>query len=622
MNIIVAFMKKNIFPAYLYGFYWLPIGITAGIFSFFETSDILYLWIMPSMILCVTGGFYIKYKHYIPYILSFIMIGFIIGLLASYIHHIRHYEQYPLKKALYNTQFTGTVQDKIDTGGKIYFIIKNNTPNNTKDIKNIPEYIRMTLKKDLDITLYPNDKISFTAHLYPLPQSAFRGDYDFSFFARHEGLGAVGHITNVTKVTHFPETFGYKIQSLRTFIKDKIFQNMSYDNAAITTAMITGARTEINSELDKIWKESGIYHIISISGLHMSVIAGLMFFIGRKIVFLCPPIARHYDTKKIAAVFAILCALFYTLLSGQSVPAVRSFITISIMLGAVLVDRQALSLRNGLFAYMLILIINPSQLYYISFCLSFAAVLGILCVVDILKEFYNQYDDVILNKKQKLISFISVSMGASYASTPLSVYIFGTMSQYGFITNFLAIPFTGLFLMPAIVFALFMIPFRLEYYPFLGVDYLMDILNLWAKFITDTQDGMMILTKPHIIHIGLFYIGLYLSALFTGKMRLLGGSLIILSVTLYIFYKPSDIIKLYNPYMIAFVDTNHHIRILDHRQRYKPSDYLHSRLAQHFGVDATKDYYISYCDDTARNRVFTSRDGHKIKCTQKSFLIE
>lgn len=614
-------MKKNIFPAYLYGFYWLPIGLTAGIFSFFETSDILYPWGISSIILCITGGFYIKYKHYIPYILSFILIGFILGLCVSYIHHMRHYEQYPLQKAIYNAALQGTVQNKIDTGGKIYFIIKNNT-NNTKDIKHIPSYMRMTLKKDLDITLYPNDEIRFTAHLYPLPQSAFKGDYDFSFFARHEGLGAVGHITDIQTIKHFPQTFRYKIQSLRIFIKDKIFQNMSYDNAAITTAMITGARTEINSDLDKIWKESGIYHIISISGLHMSIIAGLMFFIGRNIIFLCPPIARHYDGKKIAAVFAILCALFYTLLSGQSVPAVRSFITISMMLGAVLVDRQALSLRNGLFAYMLILIINPSQLYYISFCLSFAAVLGILYVVDILKEFYNQYDDVILNKKQKIISFIGISMGASYASTPLSVYIFGTMSQYGFITNFLAIPFTGIFLMPAIVFALFMIPFGLEYYPFLIVDYLMDILNLWARFITNIQKGVMILTKPHILHIGLFYIGLYLSALFTRKMRLWGGSLIILSVILYIFYKPSDIIKLYNPYMIAFVDKNHHIRILDHRQRYKPSDYLHNRLAQHFGIDVTQDYYISYCDDTARNITFISRDGHKIKCTPNSFLIK
>ena len=150
--------------------------------------------------------------------------------------------------------------------------------------------------------------------------------------------------------------------------------------------MTTGNRTVISDDTDHLWKETGIYHLLSISGLHMTIIAGIIFVFIRTSLLLIPNIALKYNIKKIAAFMAILAAYFYVLISGESVPAMRAFITVSVMLCAVLLDRQVISIRNAIIAYYIILIINPAQLFHIGFCLSFAAVMGITFAAEIISS--------------------------------------------------------------------------------------------------------------------------------------------------------------------------------------------------------------------------------------------
>src|SRR3989337_3137582 len=129
-------------------------------------------------------------------------------------------------------------------------------------------------------------------------------------------------------------------------------------------------------------RDSGLAHILSISGLHMVIMAGTVFGLVRAWLALLPGLALRYPIKKWAAASALAAACFYLALSGAAVPTVRSWIMMSIVLIAVLLDRPALTMRNVALAALLILIVSPESLFDPSFQMSFDAVVGLVALVE------------------------------------------------------------------------------------------------------------------------------------------------------------------------------------------------------------------------------------------------
>jgi competence protein ComEC len=106
------------------------------------------------------------------------------------------------------------------------------------------------------------------------------------------------------------------------------------DEAGITAAIVAGERGGINQKIIQNYRDSGLAHFLSISGLHMSMIAGIMFFLVRLLTALIAPISKRYNSKKIAAIFAILMSAVYLLISGAEIPSQRAFImTFVVLLG-------------------------------------------------------------------------------------------------------------------------------------------------------------------------------------------------------------------------------------------------------------------------------------------------
>ena len=108
---------------------------------------------------------------------------------------------------------------------------------------------------------------------------------------------------------------------------------------------LTGERGAIPEPVVTAMRDSGLAHLLAISGLHMGLIAGLLFFGVRAVLALIPPLALYYPIKKWAALAAAAGALVYLLLVGATVPSQRAFLMVTVVLLAVLLDRSALSLR-------------------------------------------------------------------------------------------------------------------------------------------------------------------------------------------------------------------------------------------------------------------------------------
>jgi competence protein ComEC len=158
------------------------------------------------------------------------------------------------------------------------------------------------------------------------------------------------------------------------------------ETGEIATALITGERGGISDDTNQAYRDSGLFHILSISGLHMVIMAGAVFWLLRLILVAIPGLALRYPVKAWAAAGAIVGALGYLLISGGSVATVRSYVMITIMFAAVMLDRPALALRNVALAALIILMIQPENLFDAGFQMSFAAVVGLISAYEYLRE--------------------------------------------------------------------------------------------------------------------------------------------------------------------------------------------------------------------------------------------
>ena len=150
----------------------------------------------------------------------------------------------------------------------------------------------------------------------------------------------------------------------------------------MAAALVAGVRAGIDQATWRAMQVSGLAHILSVSGLHMVMVAGSVFAICRWLLALIPPLALRYPVKKPAAAVALLAAAFYLLLSGSSVPAQRSFLMTAVALLAVMVDRNPFSLRLLAWSAVVVLLLRPEAVVGASFQLSFAAVLALMVVFE------------------------------------------------------------------------------------------------------------------------------------------------------------------------------------------------------------------------------------------------
>lgn len=132
---------------------------------------------------------------------------------------------------------------------------------------------------------------------------------------------------------------------LRTIVAERVRAHLDGATAAVTIALLNGEQRAIPERVMAAIRDSGLAHLLSISGLHIGLVAGIVMFVVRGALALVPPLALLFPIKKWAAVASVFAAGAYTLLAAAPVPSQRSFLMIAVVLLAMLVDRQGLSMR-------------------------------------------------------------------------------------------------------------------------------------------------------------------------------------------------------------------------------------------------------------------------------------
>ncbi len=345
----------------------------------------------------------------------------------------------------------------------------------------IPTKIRISLRGRLqpDFDLMPGSRVQVKASLRPPSRPVAPGSYDFRRRAYFQGIGAVGYgITPLTILEKTsPEDRGFydrlrhKIMQEREQLTHYIRTNVPGQSGAVIAALVTGDRSGIKDETRQAFADAGIAHILAISGLHLSIVAGLIFFMIRGFLSLIPPLALRHNTKKIAAAIALVFTFGYLILSGATIPAERAFIMTSLILIAVMTDRIALTLRNVALAALIVLIIAPESLVGPSFQLSFAAVIGLVAAYEkmhpLLTRWQARAGESRFPTLKKLSLYLSglifSSLIATLATAPFTIFTFNRFSLVAILTNLIAIPLMSFAIMPLIVFALLTAPLTIAF---------------------------------------------------------------------------------------------------------------------------------------------------------------
>jgi len=230
--------------------------------------------------------------------------------------------------------------------------------------------------------------VSVKARLLPPARASLPGGYDFArdaWFARLGGVGnALGRIELVTP-SALPGLALGAIMALdrgRNALARRIDAIVGGDAGAIAAAMVTGKRDLLSESAKDVIREAGIFHIITISGVQMTLVAAIFFVGFRRLLALSPSLALRYPIKKWAAGLAMAGAVFYDIATGSRVGTERALFMTLIMLGAVIMDRQALTMRNLALAALIVILIEPGAIMGASFQLSFAAVAALVAVYE------------------------------------------------------------------------------------------------------------------------------------------------------------------------------------------------------------------------------------------------
>ncbi len=325
-------------------------------------------------------------------------------------------------------------------------------------------------------TLEPGDGIRLKATLSPPPGPALPGDYDFARAAWFQGLGAVGYSRAApersARLGEAPLVLRLSaaVARLRQAIGRRVVEALPGETGAIANALITGERGGIAETTNQAFRASGLFHILSISGLHMVVMAGAVFAVIRLALAAIPAVALRYPVKKWAAAGAMAGALAYLLISGAAFATVRSYIMISIMFLAVLLDRPAMALRNVALAALAILVVWPESLFDPGFQMSFAAVVALVSAYEVLRRREEERNRTAAQGMLRglLLFFggiVTSTLIASLAVAPFGIYHFHNTQQFAMLANLLAIPICNLIVMPAALATLVAMPFGLEALP-------------------------------------------------------------------------------------------------------------------------------------------------------------
>jgi competence protein ComEC len=548
---------------------WLPVAFGFGIVSYFAADREPSPWATALLALGGTMLAYLVRRRPVGFPLAIGFAAFACGLVIATLQTARIAHSI-LQYRIPSTSISGFVEIREEREKSDRIVIRVEHSDGSPG-PGIPNRVRIAVRKGSAPPV--GSFVELKAHLSPPLQPLRPGGYDFARDMYFQRIGASGYALGGIKTKAPPVAGGFWlryatiIDDLRESIDKRIRASIAGDNGSIASALITGKRDAISIPVNDAMYISSLAHVLSISGYHMAVVAGIVFFIIRAGLALVPSLANRYPIKKWAALGALIASTFYLLLSGAEVATQRSYIMIAIVLIGVMLDRPTLTFRTLAVAAIAVLTLAPQAVVHPSFQMSFAATLALIAAYQKGLPWRADRDSSLATRAalwgvREFSGLILASLVAGFATTPYAAFHFHRLAPYGVLANLLAMPVVSILVMPMGILGLVAMPFGFDamFWRLMGdgIDWMIAV-SLWVSSLPGAIGRMQAFGTGPLL---LVTAGLLFVCLLRTPLRW-SGAIVTVGATLWALFTPQpDVLVAGDGQAAAFRGSNGRLSVL------------------------------------------------------------
>jgi competence protein ComEC len=312
----------------------------------------------------------------------------------------------------------------------------------------VPQRIQLAWyrgKRDLPVVA-PGERWRLTVRLKRPHGAANPGGFDYEVWLLERGIRATGYVRPepVEKLAAFVWRPSYVVEHLRATVRHNFLRLLPPDDwpwVGILTALAVGDQQAVQGELWSVFNRTGTTHLMSISGLHVTMVAGLFGWLLNAFWRRMPALALRYPAQRAGLLAAACGAFFYALLAGFGVPAQRTLYMLLVAVAAMLSGRIVAPSRVLVLALLVVLVVDPLAVLAAGFWLSFGAVGALLYIGSAVVGSGRGWRDV-------LQGWGLVQWAATLASLPVLMLVFQQFSLVSPLANALAVPVISFIITP------------------------------------------------------------------------------------------------------------------------------------------------------------------------------
>lgn len=435
---------------------WLTIAFVAGIAAWFMLGN-RWQWLALSALLAAVGvlaaAFMLAHGRY-PHLrqaLIAVSLMMLAGIAVIWVKSALVGEP-PIERTMVG-RFAGVVVDREDqpADARVRLMLETHDPGGR------PIRVRLNLPLELDNpAIAEGSEVTLRARLVPPAPPLLPGAYDFARTAWFAQISATGTVLDPVTVTA-PGKSDDWLREAQVGLSRHVRGALPGTAGTIASAYASGDQAAIPATDQQAMRDAGLTHLLSISGLHVSAVIGAAYALAMGLLALIPWLALRVRLPVVAAGFGALAAIGYTLLTGAQVPTIRSCIGALLVLAALVIGREPLSLRLLAVGAFVVLLFWPEALAGPSFQLSFAAVLAIVSVhgsAPMRRWLSPREEGMVARLLRATVSLLVTGAMVELALLPIGLFHFHRAGLYGVIANVVAIPLTTFVTMPLLGLAL------------------------------------------------------------------------------------------------------------------------------------------------------------------------
>ena len=530
---------------------WAPVAFAVGIFCYFhllhEPSEAVVWGLIVLATICAAGGVIFHGRdHVLPMVVCAAVALSLLGFSAAALQ--TRALQTPLLLSKMPAVTVEGVVESIEAGKRSGFrvTIGQVTLERMPRAGLPPQRVRVNSRHVRDIQ--PGDAVRVRVTLMPPSEPVLPHGFDFQKKSYFDRLGAVGytlgsfeHVGDREKQT----AFSLKVAHLRQLIVQRVNAYLPTEQAGLVNALLTGQKKAVPETMQEDLRHSGLAHLLAISGLHVGMVAGLVFFVVRLVLACIPAVALNYPIKKIAAICAVITVLFYMFLAGATIPTQRAFLMTALVLLAIMLDRTALTLRLVALVALGIMVVNPVSVTGVSFQLSFAAVTALIAFYDGIGRRLLHGGGRRMSFLRKVTVYLSgvvlTSLIAGLATAPFALYYFNQFPVFNVLSNLVAIPVMAFWVMPSALVSLFCMPFSAEEAALQLMASGVDVVLSIAAYISNLPNAVVALATPPVWLFAMIAMAFIVLCLWSGRLRWVALLVLVTGVTVPLWYDPHQV---------------------------------------------------------------------------------